>query len=77
MTPNELADSVSATINILRSRILGVGAAEYSQGDVQHVETLSHKELMINAVEEIDDALVYLAHLRTRLACLGADLDDE
>jgi len=77
MTPNELADSVDAIISNLRARIIDVGANEYSHGDRQHIETLTKRELIINAVEEIDDALVYLSHLRTRLACLGADLDDE
>ena len=77
MTPNELADSVDAIISNLRGRIVGVGANEYSKGEVQHIETLTDKELIINAVEEIDDALVYLAHLRSRLAGLGFDLDDE
>jgi len=77
MTPNELADSVDAIISNLRARIVGVGANEYSKGEVQHIETLTDKELIINAVEEIDDALVYLAHLRSRLAGLGFDLDNE
>ena len=67
MTPTDLADSVEAMIQHLRGRIERVGAKEYSQGDVQHIETLTHNELIINAIEEIDDALVYLAHLRLRL----------
>lgn len=77
MNPTQLADTVELVIRHLRSRIEGVGATEYDKGDVQHIETLSHSALIINAVEEIDDALVYLAHLRMRLTGLVFALDDE
>jgi hypothetical protein len=67
MTPNELADSIEAMIQHIKGRIMGVGATQYDSGTVQQIETLTRNELIINAVEEIDDALVYLSHLRLRL----------
>jgi hypothetical protein len=75
MNPTQLADTVELLITHLRSRIEGVGATEYDQGDTQNIETLTHNELVINAVEEIDDALVYLAHLRMRLTALVYESD--
>jgi hypothetical protein len=77
MSPNELADMIEAMIQHIRKRIEGVGAKEYDKGDKQHIETLSHKDLTINAVEEIDDALVYLAYLRLRLTALVFEHDHE
>jgi hypothetical protein len=67
MTPNDLAESIGAMIEHIKGRIIGIGASQYDSGTVQQIETLTHNELIINAVEEIDDALVYLAHLRLRL----------
>jgi hypothetical protein len=67
MTPNDLAESIGAMIEHIKGRIIGIGATQYDSGTVQQIETLTHNELIINAVEEIDDALVYLAHLRLRL----------
>jgi len=67
MTPNDLAESIGAMIEHIKGRIIGIGASQYDSGTVQQIETLTQNELIINAVEEIDDALVYLAHLRLRL----------
>jgi hypothetical protein len=67
MTPNDLAESIGAMIEHIKGRIIGIGATQYDSGTVQQIETLTHNELIINAIEEIDDALVYLAHLRLRL----------
>jgi hypothetical protein len=67
MTPNDLAESIGAMIEHIKGRIIGIGASQYDTGTLQQIETLTHNELIINAVEEIDDALVYLAHLRLRL----------
>jgi hypothetical protein len=68
MTPTQLADSVEGVIAHLRSRIEGTGKAQYDEGDTQKIETFSDAEVIVNAIEEIDDAIVYLAHLRMRLA---------
>jgi hypothetical protein len=75
MTPNDLAESVGAMIEHIKGRIIGVGATQYDSGTVQQIETLTHNELIINAVEEIDDALVYLAHLRLRLTAIVFEND--
>ncbi|CAB4194590.1 hypothetical protein UFOVP1264_45 [uncultured Caudovirales phage] len=68
MTPSELADEIDGVITHLRSRIEGTGKEQYDQGDTQKIETFDDAEVLINAIEEIDDAIVYLAHLRVRLA---------
>lgn len=68
MTPTQLADSVEGVVLHLRSRIEGTGKAQYDEGDTQKIETFSNEEVIVNAIEEIDDAIVYLAHLRMRLA---------
>lgn len=68
MTPTQLADSVEEVVLHLRSRIEGTGKEQYDEGDTQKIETFTNDEVIINAIEEIDDAIVYLAHLRMRLA---------
>jgi hypothetical protein len=68
MTPTQLADSVESVVLHLRSRIEGTGKEQYDEGDTQKIETFSNEEVIVNAIEEIDDAIVYLAHLRMRLA---------
>jgi hypothetical protein len=68
MTPTQLADSVEAVVLHLRSRIEGTGREQYDEGDTQKIETFSNEDVIVNAIEEIDDAIVYLAHLRMRLA---------
>jgi hypothetical protein len=70
MTPAQLADSVEGVILHLRSRIEGTGKDQYDEGDSQKIESFTNDEVVINAIEEIDDAIVYLAHLRMRLTKL-------
>lgn len=74
MTPTQLADSVEGVIQHLRSRIEGTGKEQYDEGDTQKIETFSDQEVIVNAIEEIDDAIVYLAHLRMRLANLAGGM---
>ena len=70
VTPHQLADSIEGVILHLRSRIEGTGKEQYDRGSKQVIETFSDQEVLVNAIEEMDDAIVYLAHLRIRLAKL-------
>jgi hypothetical protein len=71
MTSEELADQVTACVESLRSRIMGTGNDQYSNGNEQSIELKSGAQIVKETIEEIDDSLVYLAHLRARLARLS------
>jgi hypothetical protein len=49
---------------------MGTGQDQYSNGDQQSIELKSGAQIVKETIEEIDDSLVYLAHLRARLARL-------
>ncbi len=70
MTSEELADQVTKCVESLRSRIIGTGDEQYSRGNQQAIETKSGGQVVQETLEELDDAIVYLAHLRARLAGL-------
>jgi len=70
MNSEELANQVTDCVESLRARIMGTGDEQYSRGDVQAIELKSNEQLLIEAIEEIDDLLVYAAVLRSRFACL-------
>jgi hypothetical protein len=71
MTSEELADQVTACVESLRSRIVGTGDQQYSRGNEQSIELKSGAQIVKETIEEVDDAIVYLAHLRARLARLN------
>lgn len=77
MTPTQLADQIEGVIQHLRSRIEGTGKEQYDRGSQQVIETFDNSEVIINAIEEIDDAIVYLAHLRMRLASVTKQINGE
>lgn len=68
MNSNQLANQIEGVITHLRSRIEGTGKEQYDRGSKQVIEGYSEQEVLVNAIEEVDDAIVYLAHLRMRLA---------
>lgn len=70
MTSEELADQVTQCVESLRSRIIGTGDEQYSRGSQQAIELKSNSQLVQETLEELDDTLVYVAVLRTRLADL-------
>ena len=74
MTPTQLANQIEGVILHLRSRIEGTGRQQYDRGSKQVIETFSENEVLVNAIEEIDDAIVYLAHLRMRLADITGEI---
>lgn len=71
MTSEELADQVTRCVESLRSRIMGTGDEQYSHGTEQSIETKSGEQIVLETLEELDDAIVYLAHLRARLGKLA------
>ena len=71
MTSEELADQVTACVESLRSRIVGTGDQQYSRGNEQSIEPKSGGQVLQETLEELDDAIVYLAHLRARLSRLA------
>ena len=68
MTSEEFADEVSEVVFNLRGRILGTGKEQYDSAEGQLIETFTERDLITNTIEELDDAIVYLAHLRSRLS---------
>lgn len=72
MTSEEHADDVQATVESLRSRILGVGADQYDDGSgVQRFEIKALEHIRGDAIEEIDDLIVYLCQIRMRLSAIS------
>jgi hypothetical protein len=71
MTSEELAEQVTTMVESLRSRIMGTGDAQYSNGNEQSIELKSGAQIVKETIEELDDAVVYLSHLRARLARLS------
>jgi len=68
MTSEEHAMRVAAIVGSLTDRIMGVGAEQYDDGSgVQRFEMKPMDAIVKDAVEEIDDLIVYLCQLRIRL----------
>lgn len=70
MTSEELSELVTDCIESVRDRIIGTGDEQYSSGDQQAIELKSNEQLIQEAIEEIDDLIVYVSVLRTRMAAL-------
>lgn len=59
---------VAAIVGSLTDRIMGPGAEQYDDGSgVQRFETKPMDAIVRDAVEEIDDLIVYLCQVRLRL----------
>ena len=67
MTSEELASVIAQTIESVKHRILNVGDQQYSFGDKQKIETKTINEVLVDALEEVDDLLVYISVIRIRL----------
>ena len=70
MTSEEFADQVTSCVESLRSRILGTGQEQYSNGDRQKIEDYSIEQLFEEAIAELDDFVVYAVVTRSRIATL-------
>jgi hypothetical protein len=70
MTSEQLADQVEAVIRSVKERIVGTGKEQYDLGGTQKIELKSEPQILRETLEELDDAIVYLAHLRARVAHL-------
>jgi hypothetical protein len=68
MNSQQHAIAVAAIVGSLTDRILGPGAEQYDDGSgVQRFEKRALGDIRTDAVEEIDDLIVYLCQLRLRL----------
>lgn len=76
MTSEDLSRQVDETIESLRERILGTGKDQYDKGDTQLIETKTPLTILTETIEEVDDAIVYLAHLRARLNTMLVPLEE-
>jgi hypothetical protein len=76
MTSEELASVIAQTIESVKHRILNVGDEQYSFGDKQRIETKTINEVLVDALEEVDDLLVYISIIRIRLDQLRNGLDE-
>lgn len=71
MTSEQHAVRVAAIVGSLTDRIMGPGAAQYDDGSgIQRFEKKPLDSIVTDAVEEIDDLIVYLCQLRMRLTAL-------
>ena len=70
MTSEQLAKQIENTILSIREKIMGTGQRQYDRGSKQLIEGKTERELLVDTLEELDDAIVYLAHLRARVADL-------
>jgi hypothetical protein len=77
MTSEQLAKAIAHHIKSLENRIINVGAKEYSQGKVQKIESKSLSRLLDEAIEELDDLVVYLSFTRLKVQKLRANLNLE
>jgi hypothetical protein len=76
MTSEQLAKAITHMVKSLESRIMGVGAEQYDSGNKQKIEDKSIDQVLDEALEEIDDLLVYLSWARIRTQKLRANLKD-
>jgi hypothetical protein len=76
MTSAQLAKAITHMLKSLESRIMGVGADQYDSGNRQALEDKSLDRVLDEAMEEIDDLLVYLAWARIRVQRVRANLQD-
>ena len=76
MTSEQLAKAITHMLKSLESRIMGVGAEQYDSGNRQKIEDKSIDQVLDEALEEIDDLLVYLSWARIRTQKLRANLKD-
>jgi len=76
MTSEQLAKAITHMVKSLESRIMGVGAEQYDSGHRQKIEDKSIDQVLDEALEEIDDLLVYLSWARIRTQKLRANLKD-
>jgi hypothetical protein len=75
MTSEELAKAITHHLKSLENRIIKVGSKEYSLGKTQKIETKTVGQLLDEAIEELDDLVVYLSFTRLKIQKLRASLD--
>lgn len=66
-TSDGLADIVETVVRECRSRIIGTGREQYETDGEQRILAVPMAALVQDAIEEVDDLIVYAAVLRYRL----------
>jgi len=74
MTPEQLGDGFTAFIKRAYRRIVTVGRA-YSNGESQKFEDMAPREILVAAMEEVEDLGVYAGMLHIRLQRILSALD--
>lgn len=75
MTSEQFADHVSRIVSALKHRIIGIGTQQYTEPDgKQRFENRPLEQIVTDALEEVDDLIVYAAQLRIRLEALQRSL---
>ena len=67
MRSSEYAGEVAEIVGRLESRIMGVGAEQYDEGDRQRFESRSLDQIIEDALEEIEDLIAYACQLHIRV----------
>ena len=70
MTSSDLSAEVAGIITQLSSRIKGPGEESYSEGEVQRFENRLIDDIFVDALEEIEDLIVYSCQLHIRVEML-------
>lgn len=75
MTSEELAAEVATAIERVQGRVLGVGHEQYDTPEGQRFERLSPAQIVAEALEEVDDLVVYATTLGIQLRRLQSRLE--
>ena len=70
MKSSDLSQEVADIVIRLASRIQGPGDETYSEGDTQRFESGLIDEIFNDAIEEIEDLIVYSCQLHIRVEML-------
>ena len=73
MTSEEHAEIVESLVRRLSDRVVGPGEEQYSSGAVQRFESRPVGVIREDALEEVEDLIVYAVQLWIRLGGLRLD----
>lgn len=75
MTSEEHAAIVNHLVRRLYTRVMGPGEEQYSGGDTQRFESRALDRIVEDALEEVEDLIVYAVQLWIRLDGLQGHLE--
>jgi len=75
MTSEEFADRVENAVRAVRGRVLGVGQEQYDDGSgVQRFEGRSIDQILVDALEEVEDLIVYGVQMQIQINKLREEI---